>query len=121
MSSQYATWSTSETVASTQLQLQSVFVCLAEILTHDIVMLMQPLYREAAVTTLIKLSGYATWSRSETVASVQLPLISTFLCLVEVRKSRDFVTSMQPLYTVEVVTFKFTKISTMGLCISCTV
>ena len=89
MPSQYATWGTSETVASAQLQLKSVFVCLAEILSHDIATIMQPLHREAAVTTRIKLSGYTAWSTSETVAS-------------EVRKSRDFVTSMQPLYTVEV-------------------
>ena len=32
----------------------------------------------------IKLSGYVTWSTSETVTSVQLPLNSVFLCLVEV-------------------------------------
>ena len=36
------------------------------------------------VTMLIKLSSYVTWSTSETVASVQLPLNAVFFCLAEV-------------------------------------
>ena len=47
------------------------------------------------VTMPIKLSSYVTWSTSETVASVQLPLNAVFFCLAEVV---SFVTSMQPLY-----------------------
>ena len=38
----------------------------------------------STVTMPIKLSSYATWCTSETVASVQLPLNSMFFCLVEV-------------------------------------
>jgi len=38
----------------------------------------------AAVTMPIKLSNYATWSTSETVASVQLPLNAVFFCLAGV-------------------------------------
>jgi len=37
----------------------------------------------SAVTMLIKLSSYVTWSMSETAASVQLPLNSVIFCLVE--------------------------------------
>ena len=37
-----------------------------------------------AVTTLIRLSSYTTWSTSETVVSVQLPLNSMFICHTEV-------------------------------------
>ena len=33
---------------------------------------------------LIKLNSYKTWSKSETVPSVQLPLNAVFFCLVEV-------------------------------------
>ena len=38
----------------------------------------------SAVAMLIKLSSYMTWSASETVASVQLPLNSVLFCLAEV-------------------------------------
>ena len=38
----------------------------------------------SAVTMPIKLSSYVTWSTSETVASVQLPLNAVFFCLAEV-------------------------------------
>jgi len=41
-------------------------------------------FRCSAVTMLIKLSSYMTWSTSETVASVQLPLNAVFFCLAEV-------------------------------------
>ena len=51
----------------------------------------------SAVTMPIELSSYPTWSTSETVASVQLPLNSVLICLVEVQ-SRDFVMSVQLLY-----------------------
>ena len=37
----------------------------------------------SAVTMPIKLSCYITWSTSETVASVQLPLNAAFFCLAE--------------------------------------
>jgi len=45
----------------------------------------------SAVTVPIKLSSYATWSTSEMVASVQLPLNSVFFCLAEI-PSHDSVT-----------------------------
>ena len=35
----------------------------------------------SAVTMLIRSSSYATWSTSDTVVSVQLPLISTFFAM----------------------------------------
>ena len=38
----------------------------------------------SAVTMPIKLNSYVTWSTSETVASVQLPLNDVFFCLAEV-------------------------------------
>jgi len=38
----------------------------------------------STVTMPIKLSSYVTWSTSETVASVQLPLNAVFFCLAEV-------------------------------------
>jgi len=38
----------------------------------------------STVTMPIKLSSYGTWSTSETVASVQLPLNAVFFCLAEV-------------------------------------
>ena len=41
-------------------------------------------FHYSAVTMLIKLSSYETWSMSETAASVQLPLNSVFFCLAEV-------------------------------------
>ena len=40
--------------------------------------------RCSTVTMPIKLNSYVTWSTSETVASVQLPLNAVFFCLVEV-------------------------------------
>jgi len=40
--------------------------------------------RCSAVAMPIKLSSYATWSTSEMVASVQLPLTAVFFCLAEV-------------------------------------
>ena len=51
--------------------------------------------RRSAVTMLIRLSSYATWSTSETVVSVQLPLNSMFFCLAEVL---SHMTPMQLLY-----------------------
>jgi len=42
-------------------------------------------FRCSAVTMLIKLSSYVTWSTSETVASVQLLLNAVFFCLAEVQ------------------------------------
>ena len=41
-------------------------------------------FRCSAATMPIKLSNYVTWSTSETVASVQLPLNAVFFCLAEV-------------------------------------
>ena len=40
--------------------------------------------RCSTVTMLIRSNSYATWSASESVVSVQLPLNSTFFCHVEV-------------------------------------
>ena len=40
--------------------------------------------RCSAVTKPIRSSSYATWSASESVVSVQLPLNSTFFCYTEV-------------------------------------
>ena len=48
----------------------------------------------SAVTMPIKLSSYATWSTSETVASVRPPLNTVFFCLADVVSH----VSMQPLY-----------------------
>ena len=42
--SSYVTWSTRETVASVQLPLNTVFFCLAEVVSCDFVTSMQPLY-----------------------------------------------------------------------------
>ena len=38
----------------------------------------------SAIIMPIKLNSYMTWSRRETVPSVQLPLNAVFFCLVEV-------------------------------------